>query len=207
MMPATMEKNMTSKTTVFSVLVSAALFGLSCASSPPPPAPESPAASPAPAAAASPAAPPVAAPAPPPAPAAPAAPPAPPPKLANLPGMTVTWNDLDATQRKEYMKKAIMPRMGDEFAAFDAKFNEFTCKTCHGSGAKAGTFKMPNQDLPKLPFTNPDAMKKVAMEKPAMVMFMNDMVKNHMADLLGKKPFDPKTKTGQFGCTACHMAL
>ncbi|HXI57484.1 MAG TPA: hypothetical protein VNO55_15565 [Polyangia bacterium] len=178
--------------TLLCMFVASALLGLSCASAPAP-APESGGAATTASAGAG------AAPATGAAPAAPAAP----PKLANLPGMTKTWNDLDAGERKEYMKTRVMPRMSDEFAGFDAKYAEFTCVTCHGSSAKKGNFKMPNAELPKLP-KDPEAMKKLAAEKPAVAMFMSDMVKPHMADLLGKKPFDPKTKTGMFGCTACH---
>ncbi len=118
--------------------------------------------------------------------------------------MTQTWAELDAGQRKEYMKKSVIPRMGDEFAAFNAKYAEFTCLSCHGSSAKKGNFKMPNAELPKLP-KDPEAMKKIAMEKPDYMMFMADMVKPHMADLLGMKAFDPKTKTGVFGCGNCHV--
>jgi mono/diheme cytochrome c family protein len=195
-----MTKKMTFPRT-FLVLAASALLGLACASSPAPspettstaaaaPSGGAPAAAPAPAPAAAPAAPPAAAP-----------PPAP---LKNLPGMTVTWKDLDQDQKKQYMKKAVVTRMGDEFAGFNAKFNEFTCANCHGSGAKKGVFKMPNAELPKLP-KDPEAMKKVAAAKPEWVMFMADMVKPHVADLLGMKPFDPKTKTGVFGCGNCHV--
>lgn len=124
--------------------------------------------------------------------------------LKKLPGMDVTWNDLDLGQRKEYMKKVVQPRMSDEFAGFNAKYAEFTCATCHGSSAKKGNFKMPNAELPKLP-KDPEAMKKLAATKPDYVMFMADMVKPHMADLLGIKAFDMKTKTGSFGCGNCHV--
>src|SRR5207245_164870 len=105
------------------VLVGSTVLGLSCASSPAPSAESGGTAAAAPAASggAAPAA----------APAAPAAggaaPAAAPVPLKNLPGMTVTWKDLDQDGKKQYMKKAIMPRMGDEFAAFSSKYNEFTC--------------------------------------------------------------------------------
>ncbi|HVR61435.1 MAG TPA: hypothetical protein VMU50_06015 [Polyangia bacterium] len=190
----------------FVLLVGSTLVGFGCASAPAPSAESSgtTAAAPSgaggagPAAASSGNAAPAA-----PAPAAPA-PATTPPPLKNLPGMTVTWNDLDLGQRKEYMKKAIMPRMSDEFAAFNSKFNEFTCATCHGTSIKKGVFKMPNPELPKLS-KNPDVMKKMASGKPEWFMFMADMVKPHMADLLGMKAFDPKTKTGVFGCQNCHV--
>ncbi|HEX3695557.1 MAG TPA: hypothetical protein VH374_09205 [Polyangia bacterium] len=184
-----MTKKAPRQNTFACLFVASALLGLSCASSP---APSAESGGTAPAGGGSSTAAPAAG-----APAAPAA-------LKNLPGMTVTWNDLDQAQRKDYMKKAVMPRMGDEFAGFNSKYNEFTCATCHGGGAKKGDFKMPNPDLPKLP-KDPEAMKKLAAEKPAYLMFMADMVKPHMADLMGMKPFDMKTKTGVFGCNNCHV--
>jgi hypothetical protein len=190
-MPPTMTKKAPRQNTFACLFVASALLGISCASSPAPSA-ESGGTAPAGGGGSSTSAAPAAG--------APAAPPA----LKNLPGMTVTWNDLDQAQRKDYMKKAVMSRMGDEFAAFDSKYNEFTCVTCHGGGAKKGNFKMPNPDLPKLS-KDPEAMKKMATEKPAVFMFMADMVKPHMADLLGMKPFDMKTKTGVFGCNNCHV--
>jgi hypothetical protein len=122
--------------------------------------------------------------------------PAPPPS-----GMA--WDDMNHGQRLYVMKHVVVPKMGADFKAFDAKkFDDFGCKTCHGKRAKEGRFKMPNPDLPHLSYT--DNFKKHRDEKPEITKFMMDKVEPDMAACVGEKPFDPKTKTG-FGCAECHI--
>jgi hypothetical protein len=101
------------------------------------------------------------------------------------------------------MKQAVLPKMGGLFHDFDSKrFAEPKCVLCHGAGAKAGTFKMPNPDLPKLP-TSPEELKKLHDKKPQIVDFMVQQVEPTMAGLVGEPVFDPKTGQG-FGCFECH---
>jgi hypothetical protein len=101
------------------------------------------------------------------------------------------------------MKSDVMPKMGTLFHEFDAKrYDETKCVLCHGSGAKDGSFTMPNPELPKLDLT-PAGFKKLLAKKPKVMEFMMKKVEPQMAGLIGEPPFDPKTKQG-FGCTGCH---
>jgi hypothetical protein len=101
-----------------------------------------------------------------------------------------------------YMKKVVLPKMKETFTAFDPKdFEHVTCLTCHGAGAKDGSFKMPNPDLPKL--SPADGFKKHMDKKPEITKFMMSKVLPTMAELLNTQPYDPKTHLG-FGCFGCH---
>jgi hypothetical protein len=135
---------------------------------------------------------------------APAPPPAPPEtQAAGAPATGVAWKDMNHGQRLEYMKKVVFPKMKDEFVGFDAKrYGEMNCLTCHGDGAKDGSFKMPNPKLPKLP-GDEAGFKKLTEQKPEMVKFMGGKVVPEMAKMLGEEPFSPQTHQG-FGCFECH---
>jgi hypothetical protein len=112
---------------------------------------------------------------------------------------------MNKDQRMAYMKQVVFPKAKDEFSAFNAHYNDMTCKTCHGDGATSGDFKMPNPQLPKLPAPGDMAGFKAVMEaKPQVVEFMAKKVKPDMAQLLGLTEFNPETKTGEFGCYGCH---
>lgn len=101
------------------------------------------------------------------------------------------------------MKSTVMPKMKDEFSAFDAKrFGEMNCKTCHGDGAADGSFKMPNAKLPPVPATK-EGFEKLMKKKPEICKFMMEKVTPDMAGLLGEPAYDPKTQQG-FGCHGCH---
>jgi hypothetical protein len=115
-------------------------------------------------------------------------------------GEWATWSH---DQKMAYMKTAVMPQMGGLFHDFDGKrYAETKCTLCHGSGAKDGTFKMPNPELPKLDLS-PAGMKAMHEKKAAVVEFMAKQVVPNMAQLLGEPPFDMQTHKG-FGCTGCH---
>jgi hypothetical protein len=113
------------------------------------------------------------------------------------------WKDMTKEQRIEYMKTAVLPKMKPEFIGYNAKrYAEMSCVTCHGEGAKNGSFKMPNAKLPKVPATM-DGFKKLMAAKPKAAEFMAKTVVPEMAKLLGQDPFDPATGKG-FGCHNCH---
>ena len=116
----------------------------------------------------------------------------------------IDWEHMSKSERKQYMKDVVMPKMKPIMHDFDAKmFKEVKCVTCHGNGARTGEFKMPNPQLPKLPATR-EGFDKLNKQHPKVMEFMSKTIKPTMAELLGMKPFDPKTGTG-FGCGNCHM--
>jgi hypothetical protein len=164
---------------------------------PPPAEPTNPPPSAAPADSTPPAA--SAAPAPSAAPAASAAAEPPPPSQPG-PG---DWDKWSHEQKLAWMKVGVLPKMAPLFHDYDAKaYDEPKCVLCHGAGAKDGTFKMPNPDLPKLPATEA-GLKGLAAKHPKIFGFMAKQVEPTMASLLGEQPYDMKTKQG-FNCFGCH---
>ena len=115
-----------------------------------------------------------------------------------------TWKTMTKEERKDHMKKVVMPKMSAVFQSADAKkYADFSCVVCHGPDAKQGKFDMPNPKLPKLTMGT-DPKKPFAKHKPEVVKFMMEKVVLEMATALGEAPFDPATKVG-FGCHNCHM--
>lgn len=130
------------------------------------------------------------------------------PSKSKAPGGPTTdkplaWADMDHEQQEDYMEQTVMPHMKEAFVAFDGRYADMNCKTCHGAGAEDHTFKMPNPDLPALDFSR-DPATYTEEEKKAGE-FMSSVVVPEMAKLLGTTPYDPATQTG-FGCTGCHTA-
>lgn len=114
---------------------------------------------------------------------------------------TINWEKMSFDERKNYMKKVVMPAMYEEFNKFDStRFSAMNCRTCHGSGVKAGDFKMPNSRIAKLTMN----FEEMAHDNPNYMEFMGKVVKPKMAALLGKQPYTHDNPTG-FGCQSCHM--
>lgn len=118
----------------------------------------------------------------------------------------VAYKDMDKKQRGAYMKKVVLPRARELFSAFDPKLPKVGCKTCHGDGVADHTFKMPNPKIKPLPGTEEAFMAWVSKDKDAArwAKFMGEQLSPEIAKLVGKQPFDPKTKTGEFSCANCH---
>lgn len=120
-------------------------------------------------------------------------------------GGTKTWKEMDKKERSAFMKKVVLPKAKELFASFDPK-RKTTCKTCHGKGADDKTFKMPNPDIKPLPASEEAFMTWIQKnpDEGKWAKFMGETFSPAMAQLFGMQEFDPKTKTGDFGCTVCH---
>ena len=102
------------------------------------------------------------------------------------------WQSMDSTERSRFMSEVVMPTMRALFVESDAeRFSNFSCGTCHGSGAADGTFAMPSADLPALggpAMATDDEHKRVTD-------FMRNVVKPKMAELLSDT---------ELRCSKCH---
>lgn len=114
-------------------------------------------------------------------------------------GGSDVWSDsMSDKQKADFMKKKVVPAMTKAFQEFDGKaYAEFGCKTCHGPQFKPH----PVDFLPELHFK--DGKLTEALEHPELAQFMHDKVVPQMAEIFGKKPYDPATNEG-FGCKGCH---
>lgn len=130
-------------------------------------------------------------------------------KPAPEPAKAVTWKDMDATQREQYMKDVVLPKTKELFVAFDAKYQSMDCKTCHGDGATDGSFEMPNAKIKPLPNSEEAFVAWVSKDAEAAryAEFMSTKLEPLMGELLQEAVFDPKTGTGDFSCQACHQLV
>jgi hypothetical protein len=120
----------------------------------------------------------------------------------------VAWKDMNAKQKRAYMKGAVQPKMKEVFQAFDAqKFAKFTCETCHGKDGADRKYKMPSNDIHALPNTAETFQAKMKKEPtwPKFTEFMSQKVEPAMGTLLDVPVFDPKKPIkGAFSCGNCH---
>ena len=125
------------------------------------------------------------------------------PSIVKEPIKDVAWKDMSKPERGAYMKNVVMPAMKPMFVAFDPKYDEFTCATCHSKASIADhSFAMPNPDILPLPTTH-EGFEALGKEKGAWMKFMGEEVKPKMAELLGLPQWEPNNPTG-FGCYGCH---
>lgn len=130
----------------------------------------------------------------------------PPHHPAPVPTGAVPWTTWTHEQKLEYMKTRVMPRARELFAQWmPVRFAKMDCETCHGSGARDGSYRMPNPDLPRIVGGRAGFQEMNDHERDA-VTFMQRTLVPQMADVLGYAPFDFRTHTG-FSCYQCHVQI
>lgn len=117
---------------------------------------------------------------------------------------TMGWPAWSHEKKLEYMQRTVMPAEREIFARFEPlRFADMTCATCHGQGARDGSYKMPNPDLPHI-VGGKGGFEELATVQPETVRFMQKVVGPETAHLLGYSPFDMEQHVG-FSCYQCHV--
>jgi hypothetical protein len=115
------------------------------------------------------------------------------------------YEEMNFEQRHAFMSDVVLPEMKKTFVAFDPKFEDMSCATCHGSGATDGSYAMPSSDIPLLPATEEEFYEYVKdPEHGKWSMWMMEEVWPQMADLLQIPVYSETNPTG-FSCSNCHM--
>jgi hypothetical protein len=118
-------------------------------------------------------------------------------------GKRKAWADLTKDEKKEIMKKQVVPAMRELWKSSPEPDAEIECTFCHGDQAMDGKFDMPNKDLPMLDFKTGMADIKKKKDGQAWIEFMGGKVKPKMAEILGLPEYSKDNPTG-FGCGNCH---
>ncbi len=114
------------------------------------------------------------------------------------------WPTWSHERKLAYMKDTVMAAEREIFTRFEPyRFASMTCETCHGEGARDGTYKMPNPDLPHLT-GGAGGFTELAKTEPEALRFMSAVVAPETAKLLGYPQFDMARHVG-FSCYQCHV--
>jgi hypothetical protein len=115
------------------------------------------------------------------------------------------WTTMSWEERHDTMTFEVLPTMAPMFQRFEgASAPSMTCRTCHGADAEKVGYAMP-RGLPPLDPRNMPRADSSNPKEARIVKFMTDEVTPGMAEVLGVRPYDPKTQTG-FGCFGCHTS-
>lgn len=118
-------------------------------------------------------------------------------------GARLTWIEMNFDQRKEHMRKEVLPRAAVIFQTWRSeRFSQIDCSLCHGKGPNAEAFQMPTTHLPRLSgelLLGPEFKKY-----PDTTRLKLNRLVPEIADSLGLKTFSIITRSG-FGCYSCHL--
>ena len=118
------------------------------------------------------------------------------------------YAQMNHDQRAVFMSTVVLPQMRPIFVAFDAKYQNLSCATCHGSGAVDGTYAMPSPLVPPLPASEAAFAEYVKdPEHARWSQFMLAGVWPKMAELLQRDKFDPTAHPDGFSCHNCHTLM
>lgn len=114
------------------------------------------------------------------------------------------WAEMDHEARRAHMVQHVLPASTDLFAEWDAaRYQDFSCQTCHGADASARDFAMPNPALITLYPTGTIGQERVLREHTEACTFMFSRLVPAMQTMLGAPDYDPATHEG-FTCFSCH---
>lgn len=119
-----------------------------------------------------------------------------------------SYSQMSHEQRIAFMTTTVLPQMKPLFVAFDAKFQNMSCATCHGNGATDGTYAMPSPQIPAIPGSEEAFLEYIKdPEHLRWATFMQDQVWPKIVELLHVPKFDPMTNAAGFSCTGCHTLM
>lgn len=126
----------------------------------------------------------------------------------SMPPQPTVYAQMSFGERAAFMTEVVLPRMTETFAAFDPKYANMSCTTCHGKGATDGTYAMPSPQIPPLPSSEEAFFEYMKdPEHARWSQFMIGEVWPKMASLLNLEKFDPTSHLDGFSCSNCHTLM
>jgi hypothetical protein len=111
---------------------------------------------------------------------------------------------MDHDARRAHMVQHVLPRTRELFTSWNAeRFDDLSCGTCHGEGARERNFAMPNTSLITLYPTGTIGQQEVLAQYTEACTFMYSRLVPSMQTMLGASEYDAATHTG-FSCFSCH---
>jgi hypothetical protein len=115
------------------------------------------------------------------------------------------WDELDRSERIEFMTQTVLPVMRSIFEAHDpVLYADVRCETCHGDDMLEVDYRMPHA-LSPLPLEG--TLETAAARNPVATQFMLDEVFPAMADMLDRDRYNEQSAPDGFRCVGCHVVF